>query len=331
MASRRMISRSLCTSRRYAQLHAVVPDLAEFCQQLFMLLIVTSDDYGRQSGDVFTVKHVVCPTSPRPEPDVERALKALADVGLIRIYMDPGPNGPEPVIEITRFKEHQPGLKQRGGSSKFSPPPERRGNPRQSAAVPGDAATCREVPREPQTSSMDRKYPASPTAVSDTEYPENHNLAAKPGSAAVRREVPPELNRTEPNRRDREQKVLGTEGKAAATGVAATLPPVENFSRGEARFEPFEPEFDDLDDSPPLRPVADDREPTQALMERIAHEVLEQSEPGDTLTDFTEGMKAALARYRIDYDSAAVARGLDSALRQRELNRARKSVFGRAG
>jgi hypothetical protein len=142
MALRRMVSKSLSTSRKWVRLYAVAGDLAEFCQSLFPLLVAHSDDYGRQSGDVSTVKLVVCPGSPRSELEVEQALVHLQTVGLITIYVQA--DG-EKVIAINKFKPHQPGLKQRGGASHFEPPP-------QDAAVcrdlPRNAVGCREMPSE---------------------------------------------------------------------------------------------------------------------------------------------------------------------------------------
>lgn len=127
MARGRMISKSLSTSEKRAELYTAAGPLAEFCQALFPLLVVHSDDFGRQSGSAFTVKHVVDPVTPRTLGEFDTALNALHTVGLITRYVSDG----KQVIEIVNFKEHQPGLKQRGGASKFDPP----------------AAECRDLPR----------------------------------------------------------------------------------------------------------------------------------------------------------------------------------------
>ncbi len=153
-----MLSKSLSTSRRYAALHVVDADLAEFCQGLYPLLVAHSDDFGRQSGDAFTIKHVVCPTSPRSEDDIEAALVALAEVGLIVRYNSDG----EPAVAIVKFKTHQPGLKQRGGASKFGEPPEAlmrsaaEWDPRQCRALPRDAVGCRAMPSELNRTELNR-------------------------------------------------------------------------------------------------------------------------------------------------------------------------------
>ena len=86
MAKGRLVVRSLSTSRKFAALHREAPKLAEFAQVLYMLLIVHSDDHGREAADPFTVKHAVVPTSPRKERAVEGALAALHNVGLISWY-----------------------------------------------------------------------------------------------------------------------------------------------------------------------------------------------------------------------------------------------------
>ena len=77
-----MISKTLSTSQRRAALHQVVPDLAEFCQQLYPLLVSHADDFGRLPGDAFTVKHAIDPTSPRGLDEFERALAMLDQVGM---------------------------------------------------------------------------------------------------------------------------------------------------------------------------------------------------------------------------------------------------------
>jgi len=98
-----MIAKALSTSRRYGRLHDVAGRRAEFCQALYPLLVAHADDFGRLSGDTYTVKHAVIPTSPRKEHDISAALAALHLVGLIEWYEVEG----EKVIEIVNFLEHQ--------------------------------------------------------------------------------------------------------------------------------------------------------------------------------------------------------------------------------
>lgn len=117
MARGRLISKSLSTSAKFAELQTIAPKLAEFCQSLYMLLVAHSDDFGRQAGDVFTVKHVVCPASTRAMRDVEAAIMALHNVGLIVWYDD----ADRKCIQINDFDAHQPGLSRRT-ESKFTAP-----------------------------------------------------------------------------------------------------------------------------------------------------------------------------------------------------------------
>ena len=86
MARGRMISKSLSTSERFASLHDHAGKLAEFCQSLYPLMLAHADDFGRLQGDVFTIKHLVHPTSPRRLTEFEAALKALHNSGLIVWY-----------------------------------------------------------------------------------------------------------------------------------------------------------------------------------------------------------------------------------------------------
>src|SRR5580765_5475447 len=90
MARGRMISKSLSASEKFAKLVAEIPDLAEFAQSLYPLLVVHADDFGRQQGDVFTVHHAVHPTSPRSATDFALALAALREVKLIQWYVHEG-------------------------------------------------------------------------------------------------------------------------------------------------------------------------------------------------------------------------------------------------
>jgi hypothetical protein len=118
MARGRIISKTLSTSRKRAALHQAVPDLAEFCQQLYPLLVVHADDFGRLSGDPFTVKHAIDPTSPRPEADFDRGLNALHGVGLLVRYVADDRS----VIQIWNFDQHQSNIHKRTKSSFPEPP-----------------------------------------------------------------------------------------------------------------------------------------------------------------------------------------------------------------
>lgn len=112
MARGRMVAKCLSTSQKYARLNTIAGKRAEFCQALYPLLVAHADDFGRQAGDVFTVKHAVVPTSPRKETDVEAALGYLHDVNLIIWYEAGG----RKCIQIVEFDKHQPGLHKRTGS-----------------------------------------------------------------------------------------------------------------------------------------------------------------------------------------------------------------------
>lgn len=109
MARGRMIAKTLSTSQRFARLFEVTPDLAEFAQSLYPLLVAHADDFGRQQGDTFTVRHSVHPTSPRAAADFDTALQALHDVGLIVRYEARG----RQCIQIAQFDRHQQGLHKR--------------------------------------------------------------------------------------------------------------------------------------------------------------------------------------------------------------------------
>jgi hypothetical protein len=112
-----MISKSLSTSRKYSALYAEAGELAEFCQSLFPLIVAHADDFGRLPGDVFTVRHLVLPASPRSLEQFNAALTAMNHVGLIQRYRVAGSD----YLQVVKFEEHQVGLSRRT-KSKFPRP-----------------------------------------------------------------------------------------------------------------------------------------------------------------------------------------------------------------
>lgn len=119
-----MISKSLSTSRKFAQLSKIAGPLGEFCQLLFPLIVSHVDDYGRMSGDAFTVKVQVFPVSPRSEEEFETALGYLDTARLIDRYEVDG----DKFIQVIKFDAHQTGLHKRT-ESKFPEIPGNSGNP----------------------------------------------------------------------------------------------------------------------------------------------------------------------------------------------------------
>lgn len=81
-----MISKSLSTSEKRAALHETAGKLAEFCQALYPLLVAHADDWGCLQGDVFTIKNLIDPSSPRKLHEFETALSVMHNVGLIVWY-----------------------------------------------------------------------------------------------------------------------------------------------------------------------------------------------------------------------------------------------------
>ncbi len=129
-----MISKSLGTSsRKFAQLRSDNPAVGLFAQALYPLIVVSSDDFGRQQADAFTVKHSVWSTAPEDENAFEAALQALHVVGLIIRYSVNG----SVYLQVVDFEGHQQGLHKRT-ESKFPPPPE----------IPGDSLLREQKGRE---------------------------------------------------------------------------------------------------------------------------------------------------------------------------------------
>lgn len=121
MAQRRLISRALGCSEKFTAVPGIAGKLGEFAQLLYCLMIPHLDDYGRMADGPKGIKLSVLPDSPRPVEDFEHALAALHDAGLIVRYESRG----DRVIQLTRFKEEQPGLRlDRSKAPRWDDPPE---------------------------------------------------------------------------------------------------------------------------------------------------------------------------------------------------------------
>jgi hypothetical protein len=146
VARGRMISKSLSTSECRARLHNVAGSLAEFCQQLYPLMVVHSDDFGRHAGDAFTVKHLIDPTSPRTLDEFSAALRHLDNVGLISWYAVNG----RKFYEIRDFENHQVGLHKRTASKLPEPP--------------GSSGKIPKIPSEEKGTEEKRSTPLPPVS-----------------------------------------------------------------------------------------------------------------------------------------------------------------------
>ena len=167
MAQRRLISRSLGCSRKFLALQSEAGKLGEFAQLLFTLLVVSSDDFGRQAGDALTVKLSVLPGSPRREVDFEKSLLAMHKVKLIQLYSDSGNR----FIQIVNFRREQPGLKP-SLKSRYPDPP-------------ADAQ-----PNKPEASKMGSEN-------SKQEVEQNQQLPDTPGDSRKPAEIRPILSESE--------------------------------------------------------------------------------------------------------------------------------------
>lgn len=117
MARGRMISITLGTSQRFAKL-GEHKQLGEFAQCLFPLIVSWCDDFGKFSGDAFTIKHRVWPTSKRSEDVFDMAIDLMVSAGLMYRYLSED----KQVIQIVQFSTHQQGLHKRT-KSKFPDAP----------------------------------------------------------------------------------------------------------------------------------------------------------------------------------------------------------------
>jgi hypothetical protein len=136
-----MLSKSLSTSRKFAALYQEAGELAEFCQSLYPLIIAHSDDFGRLQGDVFSVKHLLLPASPRTLEHFDTALTALQKVGLVTRYSGKNEKMSGEFLQVVYFERHQVGLHKRANISQFPDPtipaiPDNSGNSRKILELP---------------------------------------------------------------------------------------------------------------------------------------------------------------------------------------------------
>lgn len=111
MAERRMVSKVISISEK-------VNSLSLFGRLLYTWMIPHTDDFGRMPGSPAKVKALVVPMADETRKDVEEALSAMDQVGVIQWYEVNG----EKYVQITNFDEHQSGLNRRT-ASKIPPPP----------------------------------------------------------------------------------------------------------------------------------------------------------------------------------------------------------------
>lgn len=133
MARGRILSKSLSCSRRFNALVETQNGLAEFSQLLFTLLIPHVDDFGRMTGDPFSVKMTVFPASPRTLPEFYQALHALHDAELVTIYQR---DTSDIWLQVNKFEFHQSGLHKRTESAI---PPLQKDVPRKFPEIPGNS------------------------------------------------------------------------------------------------------------------------------------------------------------------------------------------------
>lgn len=164
LARGRMISKSLSTSKKFAQLGKRLGKLGEFGQVLYPLVLSHVDDFGRMEADPFTVKHLCFPSSPRPEKDFTEAIRVMSVVGLIRVSNDQTDTF---YLQIVDFDAHQQGLHKRttsrfpeipGNSGEF-PPKRTEENRREENRTEGKDDSPAEVSAAPEIQGEEKITP----------------------------------------------------------------------------------------------------------------------------------------------------------------------------
>ena len=92
----RILKESICTSETIAR-------LTWFQEVCFYRLLVTCDDFGRTDGRMKVLSGRLFPLAEVPLSDIQNAVNALSDVGLLRVYYAED----KPYIQITSWAKHQ--------------------------------------------------------------------------------------------------------------------------------------------------------------------------------------------------------------------------------
>lgn len=99
---------------------------------------------------------------------------------------------------------------------------------------------------------------------------------------------------------------------------------VQAAASENAAPSPVEISAPDLEPEPESSPQRRPTEPTFALLERMAHAVLDLAKPDDTATDLMAGFHDLLLDAKLERDQERMWRAIESARKQRQL-------YGRAG
>lgn len=92
----RILKESICRSEE-------IDSLSWFEEVLFYRLIVICDDYGRYDGRTKIIKGSCFPLKDVTEKDIEKSLKKLSAVGLVRVYEAQG----RPYLQLVTWENHQ--------------------------------------------------------------------------------------------------------------------------------------------------------------------------------------------------------------------------------
>ena len=112
MATRRMISKSISTSKKLAKLD-------DASALIFTWLQAHTDDYGCMDGDAATVKAKVVPMRDYSNEQVAMCLKRMQEVGLIELYKVED----EDLLRVIAFEKHQTFRSDRPRRSEYPKPP----------------------------------------------------------------------------------------------------------------------------------------------------------------------------------------------------------------
>lgn len=92
----RILKESICRSEE-------IDSLSWFEEVLFYRLIVICDDFGRYDGRAKIIKGSCFPLKSITEKDIDKALKRLSAVGLVRVYEAQG----RPYLQLVTWADHQ--------------------------------------------------------------------------------------------------------------------------------------------------------------------------------------------------------------------------------
>lgn len=148
MANRRMISKTISTSKKLSRISLLA-------KVIYTWLIPHTDDFGRMDGDVESIKAIVIPREKVSMGELQKALDELKKHELLHFYEIEG----ETYCEVINFDDHQTFKSDRPRRSLYPSPNGSRRNSEDSNRKPEDSNVPRKLSKVKLSKERGNKLP----------------------------------------------------------------------------------------------------------------------------------------------------------------------------